>query len=392
MSWGGAVTSTTRRVAGLVLAAVLVAGIVVAIVLGRGLSSASGSGAGTDDLRVVTGVIGSEKEPFFEDPRVRAEFARHGLDVRVTTAGSRQIATSVELEGVDFVFPSSAPAADKLQQETGAKTTHAPFYSPMAVASFRTIAELLEGEGIAKRADDGTWTLDMHEYLALVADDTRWEDLKGAGEAYPSSRSILISSTDVRTSNSAAMYLAIASYAANGDNVVSSAQQRDAVLDEMSSLFLKQGYSAESSESPFEDYLSQGIGSKPLVMVYEAQFLGRGLNEETRAAITQDMVLMYPAPTILSRHTLVPLSDAGSEVGTLLENDPALIRLVAAHGFRPNDAAVFASVLEEAGVDAPPAPVDVVEPPAYESLESLIAAVEERYDTPAPSQDPTADQ
>ncbi|GAA1855023.1 hypothetical protein GCM10009751_09800 [Myceligenerans crystallogenes] len=375
--------------AGLVLAAVLVVGIVVAIVIGRGLAGGSGPGEG-GDLRVVTGVIGSEKEPFFDDPRVKAAFARHGLDVRVTTAGSRQIATSVDLAGVDFVSPGSAPARDKLVEETGAETSHDPFYTPMALASWRPIAELLRDAGVAKESD-GRWTLDMERYLELVADDTRWEDLEGAAEAYPSSRSILVSSTDVRTSNSAAMYLAIASYVANGDSVVGGAEQ-DEVLDELAPLFLEQGYSADSSESPFEDYLSQGIGSKPLVMIYEAQFLGRQLDEATAAAITDDMLLMYPEPTILSRHAFVTLTDAGDEIGTLLESDPELTRLVAAHGFRPNDAAVFTAVLEEAGVEAPPAPVDVVEPPAYETLESMIAEIEQQYDTPTPTQHPTADQ
>ncbi|WP_225997465.1 hypothetical protein [Myceligenerans pegani] len=371
----------------------LVIGIVVAIIVGRGMQAGPGGpAAGGGDLTVVTGVIGSEKKPFFDDPRVREEFARHGLDVRVTTAGSRQIATSVDLDGVDFVFPSSAPAADKAREVTGAETVHAPFYSPMVVASFEPIAELLEEAGVARRSDAGMWTLDMHAYLELVADDTRWNQLEGADDAYPSSRSILISSTDIRTSNSAAMYLAIASYVANGDNIVSGARQQDEVLDEMSALFLKQGYSADSSESPFEDYLSQGIGSKPLVMAYEAQFLGRQLNEATAAAITDDMVLLYPAPTILSKHSLVSLTDAGDQVGRLLTDDDALARLEAAYGFRPNDAAVFTSVLEESGVPVPPAPVDVVEPPAYESLEGMIQEIAERYDTSAPTEHPTADQ
>jgi hypothetical protein len=44
-------------------------------------------------------------------------------------------------------------------------------------------------------------------------------------------------------------------------------------------------------------------------MIYEQQFLEYALNRQT---IDPDMVLMYPAPTILSKHTIVALTDKGA--------------------------------------------------------------------------------
>jgi hypothetical protein len=114
----------------------------------------------------------------------------------------------------------------------------------------------------------------------------------------------------------------------------------------MASLFLAQGFSASSSEKPFDDYLSQGIGSKPMVMIYEAQFLGEQMNADTKSAITPDMVLMYPSPNVLSKHTVVPLTKNGDAVGQLLSNDPTLAKLAAQYGFRPADPSVFTSVLK----------------------------------------------
>jgi len=361
----------------------------VAVLWGRG---DRGSASGTTNLVTVQGVIGSEKKPFFDDPEVRAVFAQHGLDVQVRTAGSRQIATSVDLSGVDFVFPASAPAAEKIKEVTGRSTSYAPFYSPMAIASFKPIVALLESAGIAHQDASGQWLFDVDKYLQAVQSGTRWSDLPGAAATYNTSRSLLLSSTDVRTSNSAAMYLSIASYVAAGNNVVTTAQQRDAVIDQMSTLFLAQGFSASSSEEPFDDYLSQGVGSKPLVMVYESQFLGREMNAATASAITDDMVLMYPTPTVLSKHTLVPLTDAGDQVGQLLTEDPQLQALAAQYGFRPADSAVFASTLAAHGLDVPPLPVDVVEPPTYESLEAMITAISGRYSTvvTVPSDEPSA--
>lgn len=368
---------TARRALVFGLAAVLVIGIVAAVIWGRG-----GGGTGkTKHQTVVTGVIGSEKKPFFDDAAVKAEFAKHGLDVEVTTAGSRAIATTVDLKGVDFVFPSSAPATVKVQQKTGAKTTYAPFYSPMAIASFKPVVDLLKTQGIASQDAGGVWHFDVAKYLEAVKKGLRWTDIK-PNTTYPNPKSVLVSSTDIRSSNSAAMYLSIASYVANGNNVVTSDSQQSAIIGPMSQLFLDQGFSAASSEDPFQDYLSQGVGSKPIVMIYEAQFLGQQETDHDAhtTAITPDMVLMYPTPDVLSKHTVVPLTATGDQVGKLLTTDPELARLAARYGFRTADPGTFTTTLKAHGVTAPPVPVDVVDPPSYESLESMINAIGNLYD------------
>ncbi|MFB2584244.1 hypothetical protein [Herbiconiux liukaitaii] len=378
--------AAVKRAIGLSLAVVLIVGIVLAVFWGRLLQpgDSAESTQPSQDLTVVNGVIGSEKKPFFDDPAVAAVFAENGLEVRVVTAGSRQIATGVDLAQYDFAFPSSAPAAEKIRRETGASTVYAPFYSPMAIATFQPIVELLQAGGLASQDAAGTRHLDLAAYLAAVEAGTRWSDLPGAGELYPSSRSVLISSTDIRQSNSAAMYLSMASYVANDRAVVSSPDAQDAVIDELAALYLEQGFSASSSEAPFEDYLSQGIGSKPMVMIYEAQFLGRQMSDTGSSAITDQMLLMYPEPTVLSKHTVVPLTGPGDEVGRLLAEDPRLAELAARYGFRPADATVFRNTLTERGVAIPEDPVDVVEPPSYETLESMISEISDRYTTPPP--------
>jgi hypothetical protein len=96
---------------------------------------------------------------------------------------------------------------------------------------------------------------------------------------------------------------------------------------------------------------------------------------------------MYPDPTVLSKHTVVPLSDAGNTVGELLTTDPRLARLAARYGFRPADASVFADQLAEHGLAVPPNPVNIIEPPSYESLESMISEISSRYETPVVNTD-----
>lgn len=377
-----------KRIIGVILAAVLLVAVIGAVVLPK-MGQAASAGKGGAPLTVVTGVIGSEKKEFFDDPKVKAAFAAHGYDVQVKTAGSRQIATSPALATSDFAFPSSAPAAEKIKQVSkNVKGTYPTFYSPMAVATFKPVAQLLQSAGMASQDAAGTWHLDMKAYLAAVADGKRWNQIPGAAGLYNSNRSVLMTSTDIRSSNSAAMYLAIASATANGNNVVSTSAEEDKILPQMTNLFLNQGFSEASSGGPFGDYLSQGMGSKPMVMVYESQFLGQQMSGP--AAMTPDMVLMYPQSTVLSKHIVIALTDKGNDVGQLIANDPDLATLAAEHGFRPADRGKFVTALQAHKLPVPEDIVDVVDPPSYEVLESLITKISAKYD-PANTPAPTAD-
>jgi hypothetical protein len=212
----------------------------------------------------------------------------------------------------------------------------------------------------------------MEKFLALVAADTRWSDLAG-NTAYPSNKQVLITSTDITTSNSAAMYASIASYVANQNNVVASAAQAAAAATTIAPLFARQGYTEQSSEAPFDDYLSIGAGKTPIVMIYESQFVARAVAND--GSIQPGMVLMYPTPTIVSKHSLVPLTANGDAIGQLLTNDPTLQELAVQFGFRTADPTAFANVVKTAGIATAPSLIDVVEPPTIDNLEALINSI-----------------
>jgi hypothetical protein len=189
-----------RRALSLALAAVLAVGVGVAIVSSVRDRVAAGRAPA---LTVARGVIGSEKQPFFRDPEVAAAFARHGLQVQVDVAGSREIATRVDLGAYDFAFPAGIPAAERIRRQRKVTAFYQPFYTPMAVATFKPIAELLRKAGVASPLAGGYWRFDMRRYLELVARQTRWNQLPG-NTTYAANKSMLLASTDVRTSNSGA--------------------------------------------------------------------------------------------------------------------------------------------------------------------------------------------
>lgn len=361
MSTGGRGRTRTRTLSWVLAIALLGA---VGVVVFRDVTGADGP---APSAVVVTGVIGSEKLPFFADPRVLDAFRADGLEVRVDPAGSRQIATTVPLDAYDFAFPSSSPAADRLLATRPAARTYAPFSSPMAVATFRPIADLLTAAGVV--ADT---TFDVRAYLDLAAAGTRWDQLPG-NTAFPARRDVLLSTTEPCRSNSAAMYLGIATYVANGDTVVTGADGAAGALPAVAPLFADQGYLPNSTEVLFEDYLATGMGRVPMAMVYEAQYLAEAIGPDP--TLPADGVLLYPSPTVFSRHTLVPLTQPGDRVGRLLSTDPVLLDLAAQYGFRGGDPARFTAAVRAAGLPEPPELVDVVEPPDYDTLEALLTGL-----------------
>ncbi|MYR21847.1 hypothetical protein GTW63_26565, partial [Streptomyces sp. SID6137] len=71
-----------KRIAGIVLAVLLIGGVVAAVVAGR-----HGEDKGTA-TKTVRGVIGSEKADFFADPDVVKALAAKGYTVKADTSGS----------------------------------------------------------------------------------------------------------------------------------------------------------------------------------------------------------------------------------------------------------------------------------------------------------------
>jgi hypothetical protein len=245
----------------------------------------------------------------------------------------------------------------------------------MAVASWKPIVDLLVKAGVAHQTGTTT-TIDVRAYMDLVAKNTRWKDLPG-NTTYPVNKSILITSTDVRKSNSAAMYLALASYVANGDNIVENDTEVVSLMDRLSPLFLRQGFVASSSEEPFEDYLVQGMGKSPMVMIYESQFVTRAARAD--GSISPDMVLMYPDPTIFSKHTFVGLTPDGIRLGDFLTNDPEMHRLSTEYGFRTADTTAFNQFITDHQLAVPASFISVIDPPTYETLEAMIGRLEAAY-------------
>lgn len=329
-----------------------------------------------DNSANLRGLIGSEKESYFADPRTRQALAAIGLTVAVEKAGSRAIASRFDPKAYDFGFPSGAPAAVQLKQAAKATAIYNPFYTPIVFASWRPIAKILAANGIVREENGTFYVTDLPALIDLATKGTRWKELKGS-EAFATTKAVLASSTDVRTSNSAAMYLALLSYVANAQQIVQSQEDVDRVLPTVAPLFLRQGFQEQSSAGPFEDYLALGMGKTPLLVAYESQMIEFWLKHPDK--IDGDMVVLYPKPTVFSKHVLVPFTPAGARLGAALEGDPKLIELAHEYGYRTGGDTKGPEIWARRGIRAPEVLVDVIDPPSQEWLERLTQAIEAKF-------------
>lgn len=368
------------------IAAIAGAGIIVVLVVVLGLAVASRFGFSLfgKPKTEVTAVVGSEKEAFFKDQRVVDAFAKNGFTVKVSTAGSLAMAKSDSTANNDFAFPSSESAGQAVQKafKDKARNSYTPFFSPIAIATFEPVVQVLAKNGVAYD-NQGVWEIDMAKYLKLVKDNKRWSDLKD-NKAYKPQRNILITSTDIRKSNSAVMYMTLASYVMNNNSVVTDKGAAESQVDDLAKLFLNQGYAQGSSAAPFERYLSRGMGEAPMVIVYEGQFLGEETAQNSR--IRDNMVLAYPSPTVFSTHTGVTFTENGDKVMELLSNDEELAKLLAEHGFRSNGphAAAFDNWVQEKNLSDRYRPagdfVELAQIPSSEITTFLVDNIGRRYD------------
>jgi hypothetical protein len=315
----------------------------------------------------------SEKEHFLDDPELARVLAGQGMAITWQKAGSREITSRPDLKDFDVAFPAGTHPALKIAETAGSKRIFTLCYTPMAVASWKSLIPVLEQSGLVSRRQNTWFIVNMGKLLDLMEKGTRWKDLPGNTD-YAVGKSFLVTTTDIRKSNSAAMYLSLAAYLANGNNVVSSDADAEKIAAKMVSLFSRQGFQEASEAGPFEDYAAMGIGKSPLVMIYEQQFLEYVISH---ANPNPDMVLLYPEPTILSKHTLVALTDNGERFAKEMVSDPKVSSIAQRYGFRTENNTELFATLEAKKLAIPHTLVDVIDPPTDEILDKLIHRIEE---------------
>lgn len=368
---------TAKAVVTLVLLAAFAAAAYFSFVkTGQQADTPAGKLLGTPQAIELSGLIAVDVEPYFQDPRVVKALADKGLTVNVKRVGSRDMAQRVVPGQMpDFFFSSGVLAANQIsdaaRQANLSTTSQAPFFTPLVVASWEPVARILAANGMASETSPKVWRLDMGKLTQVMLEKKRWKDLNQA-QAYDVNKSILISTTDVRKSNSAAMYLALTSHALNGGEVVTDKAQAQQMAAKVAELFKRQGYQENYVNGNFDDYVAIGMGKTPLAFIYENQMLAYALG---RKGIGADMVLMYPQPTLFNKVVLVASNDRAKRLADALMNDPTLQRLAVDHGFRTAKTEQFVQVAQSVGLAVEARLTQVIDPPSYTLMAEMIDVI-----------------
>jgi hypothetical protein len=324
---------------------------------------------------VLRGVISLDVEGYFKDPRVLKVLAARRLPVEVVRVGSREMAGKVVAGAApDFLFSSGVVAANQIVEAARKANLPAvqvtPFHSPLVIASWEPIAKILVANGLAKSVSPKVYSVDTEQLTKLMLARKRWKDLKDSS-GYDVSRSVLVSTTDLRRSNSGALYLALTSAALNGDVVTDRATGQKLAL-QLTELFKRQGYQENYVDGNFDDYVSIGMGKTPMAFLYEFQIVRHALQKK---GIGADMVLMYPQPTIVNKEVFVSLNERAKALGELLASDAELQGIAVEYGFRIADTERFVAAVKPTGLAVEPRVTQLVDPPSAEVMAEMIETV-----------------
>ncbi len=323
----------------------------------------------------LNGLIALDVEPFFKDQRVLKFLSDNGVKANVTRIGSRDMAQRVApTGGPDFMFPSGIVAANQIadaaKRANMSVTQTTVFFTPMVIASWQPIANILQANGMATSLQPSVYAVDFAKLAATMQAKTRWKDLK-AKEAYDVNKSVLVSTTDVRKSNSAAMFMALAAYALNNNELPTDRATAEALAKKIADLFKRQGYQENYVNGNFDDYVSIGIGKTPLAFIYENQMLTHALTKPLQS----DMALLYPKPTIVNKVVYVALNEKSKRLGELLATSPEMQAVGLDYGFRIADSGAFLQKANAAKLNVQEKLTDLIDPPSYETMSHMIDVI-----------------
>ncbi|MGI6172444.1 MAG: hypothetical protein ACOYI8_00925 [Christensenellales bacterium] len=318
----------------------------------------------------ITGYIGGEKIGLVDDPTVKKILLdKKGLTLDYQKAGSLDM-IRLDHAGRDYLWPSSQTALELYEKTFGKPPkSEIVFNTPIVLYTRQMVADALVQAGYVTEKD-GEHFLDMKAFLPVLEKGERWENL-----GLPLYGAVLVSTTNPTKSNSGNMFAGLLANMINDGNVVT-LDTVDAVIPRLKALIERLGYMETSSADIFSQFLKTGVGARPLVAGYESQLLEfANTNPKDYEQIKDDIVLLYPVPTVWSSHVYIALSENG-KIGLEALLMPEIQTLAwEKHGFRTgiNAANMDVSNIPVQGI----APVisQIIQMPDSQVMEKLIKAL-----------------
>lgn len=351
-----------KKIAGLMLLVVLMA------VIG-GIYFVTGN---APQIVNVDGYVGGEKIELLEDEEIRSVFEeKYGLNVDYSRAGSLDMMTA-DLSGRDYLFPSSSIALEYYEDLHGSPVqSEIVLNTPIVLYTHQIVLDAFENQGLIT-TDGDVHYIDMAGLLELIQNGTQWSDI-GLSELYGR---VSVDTTDPSRSNSGNMFAALVANVLNGGQTLTEADL-DTILPELQDIFGKLGYMETSSSDLFSQFLRMGVGAEPLIAGYESQLIEyAALYPDEYDRIRDDVVMLYPTPTVWSAHVMIALDENGQILLDAMQDEEVQDLAWKKHGFRTGNYGDIADS-ESIPADGVAASItQVAQVPSYDVMKVLIEQLE----------------
>lgn len=288
------------------------------------------------DPIVVTGYGGPLKLNFVDDPEVAKILEeRYGLEVELKPVGSiemLQLVCGGLPEETDFLWAGDQSTLNIFVQNGGKMVASDNIYSsPLVIYSWTPIVDELVNAGIAHAQPGDVYTIDLPLLFEKTMQHTTWAQL-GLPQLHGE---VLVHTSDPTRSNSGLLFAALLTTILNGGNVPNSTTVGP-LLPAVADYFDRLGFMVASTNDLFEQFVTTGMGARPMIVAYESQLM-EYLHEHPalRDQVLRDIRILYPQPTVWATHPLIALTDDGARLLDALK-DPEIQRLAwERHGQRP---------------------------------------------------------
>lgn len=201
--------------------------------------------------------------------------------------------------------------------------------TPIVVYSWKKVVNCLIKENIVTEIDGVYYITDMEKLMNYILNGKKWKDI-GLDELYGN---INISSTDpVSSSPGATYYGLLLSILSEGEINDENLEKN---LTKLKEFYKKSGYMNNTPADLFERYLKTGMGGEPMIVDYEKSIIDfANSNEAGFNQVKDEIVILYPKPTIWNSHCLAIFSENGKKLYEAI-NDSRISQIAwEKYGFR----------------------------------------------------------
>ena len=118
-----------------------------------------------------------------------------------------------------------------------------------------------------------------------------------------------------------------------------------------------------------------GVGATPVAAGYESQIIEYAqMNPEAYEKIKDDVVILYPAPTVWSAHVLIAIDESGQTLLKGLQDETVQELAWKKHGFRTGSAGTSQGETEVTGIAD--SITQVAQVPSYEVMRQIIEGLQ----------------